>query len=381
MQTQGVIVKNILVICGGKSAEHEVSLMSARNIVSAMDRTAFLPIPVVVSRTGSWHLLNEQAFFEDHSDFDQIILAGEICTLMRMPEQTILLTLSGKQLPIDAAFPLVHGPMGEDGTLQGLLEMMSIPYVGAGVLSSAIGMDKDMLKQVLAHKDIPVGAFIALNDQHCVPTFEEATKQLDSNILFIKPAVMGSSVGVSKVDNQAAYNAAIAQAFLYSFKVLIEKFLPGREVECSVLGNHNPIASCVGEVVPHHEFYSYEAKYIDPNGAELIIPAKLSPALADEVRHIAVRAFQAIECKGFARVDFFITHDDKIYVNELNTIPGFTAISMYPKMWEASGLAYSLLITKLIDFAYEEFAAKQAIHLSPDCELSNKSSELLTSAM
>lgn len=381
MQTQGVSVKNILVICGGKSAEHEVSLMSARNIVSAMDRSAFTPITIVISRTGSWHLLNEQAFFEERTDFDQVILAGETCTLMRLPKQTILLTLSGKQLPIEAAFPLVHGPMGEDGTLQGLLEMMSIPYVGAGVLSSAIGMDKDMLKQVLAQKDIPVGAFIALTDQKCIPSFEEATKQLDSNILFIKPAVMGSSVGVSKVDNQATYEAAIAQAFLYSFKVLIEKYLPGREVECSVLGNNHPVASCVGEVVPHHEFYSYEAKYLDPNGAELIIPAKLTPQLADEVRHLAVRAFQAIECKGFARVDFFITHDNQIYVNELNTIPGFTAISMYPKMWEASGLAYTTLISQLIDFAYQEFAAKQAIHLSPDCALLEKSNALLHTAI
>ncbi|HRE31328.1 MAG TPA: D-alanine--D-alanine ligase family protein, partial [Candidatus Berkiella sp.] len=266
-------MKNILVICGGKSAEHEVSLLSARNIVSAMDRSAFLPIPIVISRSGSWHVLNEPAFFDEHSDFDQVILSGEICTLMRLPEQTILLTLSGKQIAVDAAFPLVHGPMGEDGTLQGLLEIMDIPYVGSGVLSSAIGMDKDMLKQVLAKHDIPVGPLVTISNLEAMPSFEQVSKQLDSQVLFIKPAVMGSSVGISKVSTKEQYEAAVAQAFLYSFKVLVEKYLPGREVECSVLGNQDPIASCVGEIVPHHEFYSYEAKYLDPNGAELIVPA------------------------------------------------------------------------------------------------------------
>ncbi|MCS5710598.1 D-alanine--D-alanine ligase [Candidatus Berkiella aquae] len=370
-------MKNILVICGGKSAEHEVSLLSARNIVSAMDRTAFLPIPIVISRSGSWHVLNEAAFFDEHSDFDQVILSGEICTLMRLPEQTILLTLSGKQIAVDAAFPLVHGPMGEDGTLQGLLEMMDIPYVGSGVLSSAIGMDKDMLKQVLAKHDIPVGPLVTISNPEAIPSFADVSKQLDSQVLFIKPAVMGSSVGISKVSTKEQYEAAVEQAFLYSFKVLVEKYLPGREVECSVLGNQDPIASCVGEIVPHHEFYSYEAKYLDPNGAELIIPAKLPEQIAQEVRQLAIRTFKAIECKGFARVDFFVSDHNKVYVNEINTIPGFTAISMYPKMWEASGLAYRQLISKLIELAYEEYASKQTIHLCPDVALPEKSNEPL----
>lgn len=370
-------MKNILVICGGKSAEHEVSLLSARNIVSAMDRLAFTPIPIVISRQGCWHVLNEPAFCNESSDFEQILLTGELCTLMRLPEQTILLTLSGKQIPIDAAFPLVHGPMGEDGTLQGLLEMMSIPYVGSGVLSSAIGMDKDIFKQILARHHISVGPFITLKDKNTIPSFEEVTKELDSKILFIKPSVMGSSVGIRKVSTKEQYEEAVSQAFLYSFKVLIEKYLPGQEVECSVLGNQNPVASCVGEVIPHHEFYSYEAKYLDPNGAELVIPARLNPTVAEDIRRTAVRAFEVIECKGFARVDFFVTPENKVFVNELNSIPGFTAISMYPKMWEASGLDYTTLITKLIDFAYEEFAAKQAIHLCPDVPLTEKTDEPL----
>ncbi len=373
-------MKNILVICGGKSAEYEVSLMSARNIVSAMDRLAFSPIPIVISRQGCWHVLNEPAFFNDSAEFDEILLTGELCTLMRLPEQTILLTLSGKQIPIDAAFPLVHGPMGEDGTLQGLLEMMSIPYVGSGVLSSAMGMDKDILKQVLATHGIAVAPFITIKDKNAIPSFEEATKQLDSKILFIKPSVMGSSVGISKVSTKEQYEMAVSQAFLYSFKVLIEKYLLGQEVECSVLGNQHPVASCVGEVIPHHEFYSYEAKYLDPNGAELVIPAKLSSMVTEEVRQLAVRTFEVVECKGFARVDFFVTPENKVYVNELNSIPGFTAISMYPKMWEASGLGYTALISKLLDLAYEEFAAKQAIHLCPDVALPEKAEPLLHSA-
>ncbi|MGE3318655.1 MAG: D-alanine--D-alanine ligase family protein [Candidatus Berkiella sp.] len=370
-------MKNILIICGGKSAEHEISLKSARNIVAAMDRTAFLPILVVISRQGCWHLVNEPAFFNQVTPFEEVLLSADICTLMRLPEQTILTTISGKQIPIDAAFPLVHGPMGEDGTLQGLLEMMSIPYVGSGVLSSAIGMDKDILKQLLAKNNIPVGSFFTITDKNKIPSYEEATQRLHSNILFIKPSVMGSSVGIKKVSNKEQYQVAVDQAFLYSFKVLVEKNLPGREVECSVLGNLDPIASCVGEIIPHHEFYSYEAKYLDPNGAELIIPAKLPASLAEEVRQIAVLAFKAIECKGFARVDFFITPDHKVYVNELNTIPGFTAISMYPKMWEASGLGYTALISKLVELAYEEFAAKSAIHLCPDIQISEKTAEPL----
>lgn len=370
-------MKNILILCGGKSAEHEISLKSARNIVAAMDKASFLPILVVVSRQGCWHVVNESAFFNQATLFDEMLLSGEICTLMRLPEQTILMTISGKQLSIDAAFPLVHGPMGEDGTLQGLLEMMSIPYVGSGVLSSAIGMDKDILKQLLAKNNIPVGPFITITDKNQIPTYEEVSQRLNSNILFIKPSVMGSSVGISKVNNKDQYQAAVEQAFLYSFKVLVEKNIPGREVECAILGNLDPMASCVGEIVPHHEFYSYEAKYLDPNGAELIIPAKLPATLAEEVRRLAVLAFKAIECKGFARVDFFISPDNTIYVNELNTIPGFTAISMYPKMWEASGLGYTMLISKLIELAYEEFAAKSAIHLCPDVLLLEKPAEPL----
>jgi D-alanine-D-alanine ligase len=286
--------------------------------------------------------------------------------LIRHPEKTCLMTSGKDELPVDVAFPLVHGPMGEDGTLQGMLELMGLPYVGSGVLASAVGMDKDILKRMLAHSRIPVAPMVTVSTNDPIPDFNQVCEKLNSKILFIKPAIMGSSVGISKVSNKAQFEEAIQQAFRYSFKVLIEKFIPGREVECSVLGNVNPTASCVGEIKPTHDFYSYEAKYLDADGAKLIVPAQLPELLAHEVREMAVAAFKAIECKGFARVDFFISDDGKVYVNELNTIPGFTAISMYPKMWEASGICYTDLISQLIDLAGDEYEAKQTIHLRPD---------------
>lgn len=359
--------KNILFLCGGKSAEHEVSLRSTRNVISALDPQRFCALTVAISRSGSWYLLRSPQDLENITEYSDDLPIGELCTLLRKPNQTVLITVSGQQIVLDAAFPLIHGPMGEDGTLQGLLEMFELPYTGAGVLSSAIGMDKDVLKQRLHHADLPIVPFVTLNDKECIPSYEALSTQLDSAILFVKPAVMGSSVGVEKVRNAAQYQAAVTKAFHYSFKVLIEKFIPGREVECSVLGNRSPSASCVGEIKPHHDFYSYEAKYLDPNGAELIIPAQLPHAVAETVRRLAISTFQAIECLGFARVDFFITTDDKVYVNEINTLPGFTSISMYPKMWEASGLAYTDLVSHLIDLAFEAFEHKQTIHLRPDC--------------
>ncbi len=359
-------MQNVLIICGGKSAEHEISILSARNIISAIDRLHFVPIPVVISRSGAWYLLSEQVLFEEMTEYTDDCQLGKLCTLIRHPTKTCLMTATHEEIAIDIAFPLVHGPMGEDGTLQGMLELMALPYVGSGVLASAIGMDKDILKRMLAHSNIPVAPMVTLTSKDDIPDFNQVCEKLNSKILFIKPAIMGSSVGISKVSNKAQFEEAIVTGFRYSFKVLIEKFIPGREVECSVLGNLNPQASCVGEIKPTHDFYSYEAKYLDANGAKLIVPAQLPIPLADEVRKMAIAAFEAVECKGFARVDFFISDEGKVYVNELNTIPGFTAISMYPKMWEASGICYTDLISQLIALAGEEYDAKQSIHLRPD---------------
>lgn len=365
-------MKNILIVCGGKSAEHEVSIMSARNIVAALDPRKFNPVLVAVSRTGSWHAIEGNVV--------EPLEKNELCCLLRKLDQTVLLLASGKEIPLDVAFPLIHGPMGEDGTLQGLLELMELPYVGSGVLASAVGMDKDLLKRLLASANIPVAPFITSSSLATCPSYEDVKRKFDTPIFFVKPAVMGSSVGIHKVNSAESYEFAVQQAFKYGFKILVEKFIPCRELECSVLGNLSPIASCVGEIKPNHEFYSYEAKYLDPNGAEFIVPANLSSEILERTRLLAIQSFQAIECRGLARVDFFLTHDDVIYVNELNTIPGFTAISMYPKLWEASGINYRELISQLILLAIEEYEAKQKIELRPDALLLTTKQKLAESA-
>lgn len=363
-------MKNVLIICGGMSAEHEVSILSAKSIISALDRLAYQPIPVVISRTGTWYWLTEQALFETHSEYQDESDLGTQCTLMRQRDQT-LLTTGTQSISIDMAFPLIHGPMGEDGTLQGLLELMSIPYVGAGVLASAIGMDKDVLKKMLAQNGLKVAPFVTLTKTY-QPDYEAIKQQLGTPILFIKPSVMGSSVGISKVKNKDQFKQAVQQAFRYDLKVLVEKYITGRELECSVLGNDDPMASIVGEIKPHHEFYSYEAKYLDDHGADLIIPAAIPAGIGEEVRTMAIQAFNAIGCKGYARVDFFLSEDNIVYVNEINTIPGFTSISMYPKLWQASGLSYTELVTRLLALALEYFVEKRSIIFRPEIAITKK---------
>ncbi len=361
------VMKNILVIFGGCSAEHEVSVRSARNVIAALDKEFFRAIVVGVSRSGAWYLLKYDVIPETFTKVTDDLPEDAICSLVRMPNETVIKSAGGKIIKIDAAFPVIHGTMGEDGTLQGLFEMMRIPYVGPGVLGSAIAMDKDIFKRLLVDANIPVVPFLTVNDIAKIPSYKEAVKTLGSDILFIKPAVMGSSVGVHKVKSEKEYLNGLNEAFKYSFKVLIEKYIPGREIECSVLGNKDPKASCIGELKPHHEFYSYEAKYLDPDGAEIIIPAKnVDKKLEDKIRKIAVEAFKVGQCVGMARADFFIGDDGEVYVNEINTIPGFTSISMYPKMWAVSGIGYSELMTKLLDFAQEEFDAKRNLCMEPD---------------
>ena len=359
-------MQNILVIFGGCSAEHEVSVRSARNVIAALDKELFRAISVGVSRSGTWYLFKYDAIPESFTKVTDDVPEENICSLVRMPTETVIKSAGGKVIKIDAAFPVIHGPMGEDGTLQGLFEMMQIPYVGPGVLGSAIAMDKDIFKRLLVDANIPVVPFVTINDRSKAPRYKDVAKSLGSEILFIKPAVMGSSVGVHKVRSESEYLNGLKEAFKYSFKVLVEKYIAGREIECSVLGNKNPKASCLGELKPHHEFYSYEAKYLDPDGAEIIIPAKnIDKKIEEKIRNIAVEAFKVGQCVGMARADFFIGDDNEVYVNEMNTIPGFTSISMYPKMWEASGIEYSELMTELIRFAMEEFHAKRALCMEP----------------
>ena len=304
--------KVVGILYGGKSAEHEISLMSAENVFEAIDKDKFEPVMIKIDKNGRWET-------KDFSKFDII-------------------------------FPILHGPFGEDGTVQGLLKLADIPFVGPGVLGSAAGMDKDVMKRLLRDAQIPIGKFITVKNHETIPSFEEAKNAL-GNPVFIKPANMGSSVGISKVNNEDEYIAAVKEAFKYDTKIVIEEFILGRELECAVLGNEEPIASLPGELITTDDFYSYNAKYSDKSETILQIPAKLDDAVTKRIQDMAIKVFQALCCEGLSRVDFFLKDSGELIVNEINTIPGFTKISMYPKMFEASGIPYTNLITRLIELA------------------------------
>jgi len=351
------------IIFGGKSAEHEVSLRSAKNVYQALDRSKYEPVLIGVSKRGQWllgdssRLALESGESIKNSDSREIISiapesGGEIAPLDN----------SEVSETIDVAFPVLHGPFGEDGTVQGLLKLADIPFVGAGVLGSAVGMDKDVMKRLLRDAGVPVSKFIVLKDTDKAD-FDSAIKELGLP-LFIKPANLGSSVGISKVKNKVEFDEAVALAFQYDTKILLEEFIKGREIECSVLGNDNPTASIPGEIITSHDFYSYEAKYLDENGAELKIPADLPPETIKRVQELAVKTFKALCCEGMGRVDLFLEENGEVYVNEINTIPGFTSISMYPKLWEASGISYAELIDKLIQLALQRFAKEKRLKTS-----------------
>lgn len=275
--------------------------------------------------------------------------------------------VSGKQClgRVDVAFPVLHGPFGEDGTVQGMLKLANIPFVGAGVLGSAVGMDKDVMKRLLRDAGIPVGRFIVCRKSSASGlTFQKVEQELGKPV-FVKPVNLGSSVGISKVWTAEEFDRAAHLAFQFDQKIIVEEFIEGREIECSVLGNDRPVASLPGEVIPTHDFYSYEAKYIDEHGAGLEIPAKLPEETVKKVQEMAVKTFTVLGCEGMARVDFFV-HGDRVMVNEINTIPGFTRISMYPKLWEASGIPYPELIHRLINLALERFNEEQQLKTGMD---------------
>ena len=311
---------------GGKSAEHEISLLSAKNIFEAIDKEKFQPVNIKIEKSGK--------------GFDSILT-----------------------MPLDVVFPVLHGPFGEDGTVQGLLKLADIPFVGPSVLGSAAGMDKDAMKRLLRDAGLPIGKFITKKSHEEMPLFAEIEAEL-GNPVFVKPANMGSSVGINKVHNESEYIAAVKEAFQYDLKIIIEEFIQGREIECAVLGNENPIASVPGEVIPLHDFYSYDAKYIDDKGAALQIPAQLDSETTSRVQELAVKVFQTLYCEGLSRVDFFLKKNGEIIVNEINTMPGFTKISMYPKMWEASGIGYTELITRLIELAISRHKKERQLKTS-----------------
>lgn len=308
------------VLFGGKSAEHEVSIDSARNVIKALDRKKYRIIPIKINKNGK---------------FDFKIIKN-----------------------FDVIFPVLHGPFGEDGSMQGLLKLAGVPYVGAGVLGSALGMDKDVMKRLFRDSGIPVGNFVVFKTGEKI-NFSKVKKELGLPF-FIKPANMGSSVGISKVHNESEFKKAVKEAFKFDTKILIEEFINGREIECAVLGNNHPMASILGEIIANQEFYSYDAKYVD-EGYVIEIPAKIDKKIAKKIQELSIKVFQTLSCEGMGRVDFFLKKNGTIVVNEINTIPGFTNISMYPKLWEASGLSQTKLLDRLIELAIERFEIEKKL--------------------
>lgn len=353
------------ILFGGKSAEHEVSLQSAKNVLAALDKDKYEVVLLGIDKEGIWHWNQESMDLINDSDpqLIQMNTSDEKLALVPGAQSNQIIDATGQNHPgqVDVIFPILHGTLGEDGTVQGLLKLANIPFVGAGVLGSAVGMDKDVMKRLLRSDGIPIADFVTFSysDRDKI-SYDEVIERLGLPV-FIKPANMGSSVGISKVSDEEGFEKAIDEAFLYDTKIIIEENVKGREIECSVLGNDNPRASLPGEVLPQADFYSYKAKYIDEKGALLEIPAKLSDEKVKEIQDLAIRTYKSLCCEGMARVDLFMKENGDLLINEINTIPGFTKISMYPKLWEVSGLPYGKLIDQLLELALERHSREQAL--------------------
>ncbi len=373
----------VAVLFGGRSGEHEISLRSALTVMSAMDPQRYEIVPIGIGRDGRWYLRNDalRMLKEAAPRLAALKRAGIPVSLLPHPDGRGLVRAPARKDrraaaisshrsvlpgPLDVVFPVLHGTYGEDGTMQGLLELAGVPYVGAGVLGSAIGMDKDVQKRLLRDAGVPIVRYCAITKagHRDDPALAPRLAGELSYPVFVKPNALGSSIGISRVEGPAGLASALEDAFRYDLKVLIEAACEGREFECALLGNDRPEASAPGEVIvgSGHRFYSYESKYVDARGAETRIPADVPPWARDRIRELAVAAFKALALRGMARVDFLARADlSEIFVNEANTIPGFTAISMYPKLWEASGLPLARLIDRLIDLALEDHRERAAL--------------------
>ena len=358
------------VIFGGRSGEHEVSLVSARSVMNAMDEEKYEIIPIGITKDGHWVASGDPMRALEAGDAD----ASRPAALLGDPSRRGLMRLEDTERAVEATrlaeldivFPVLHGPYGEDGTVQGLLELAGIPYVGAGVIGSVLGMDKAVFKDVMRAHGLPIVDHVVLKRKEWDADPDGVMDRIEARLdypVFTKPANLGSSVGISKCHDRTGLTAGLAEAARYDRKLIVEAAVPAaREIEVSVLGNDAPIASVPGEIIPSREFYSYEAKYIDDGdqASKLLIPAPISPEMAERACDLAVRAYKAIDCAGMARADFLLSAETgELYVNELNTIPGFTAISMYPKLWEASGISYPELIDRLIELAIERYEDKE----------------------
>lgn len=351
----------VVVLFGGRSGEHEVSLQSAASVIAALDKKKYEVIPVGITKEGSWLAGVEPGQLAEKGQQEGVPVA-----LLADPTRKSLIRLGqgfGERYlqEIDVVFPVLHGTYGEDGTIQGLLELAGIPYVGAGVLASSLGMDKALMKTVFARAGLPQARFWPCLRKDWEKNREAVIAEIEKRFAypcFVKPANLGSSVGVSKAHDREELVEALELAAKYDRKMIVEEFIDAREVEVSVLGNDEPVASVPGEIIPLREFYDYEAKYVDGN-SELVVPAQLPRDVVSVLQDFAVRAFKAVDCAGMARVDFFLTRPEgRVLVNEINTIPGFTRFSMYPRLWEVSGLSYPQLLDRLIELARERHREK-----------------------
>jgi D-alanine-D-alanine ligase len=359
--------QRIVILYGGKSGEHEVSLQSAASVLKNLDRNRYDVALVGITADGRWYVQPERLSAAPPYEIPHAlpITESDSKRVHAIPEGG--LSCPEVPIPADCVFPVLHGPFGEDGTVQGLLEVAGIPYVGAGVLGSALGMDKEACKRAWREAGLPVVDFLLLH-RHAYEADPEAERDRvlrDVSLpLFVKPSRVGSSVGISRVKEPDALTGALQEAFTFDTKVLVERAVSGRELECSVVGNHSPRAFPLGEIIPRHEFYTYEAKYIDPDGAGLQVPAQIEEPLAREIQDYAVRAYRAADVQGMARVDFFLDNRGKPLLNEINTIPGFTRISMFPMLCSEGDLPYSQLLDTLISGALERHRERSALRNS-----------------
>lgn len=365
--------KKVALIFGGRSSEHEISIKSIKNVFEALDKNKFEPLLVGISKQGSWYQVPSSEILSSLTSLDDRKIPKNVqaCTLIcQNGNSSILLLEKNISLSIDVAFPVLHGTFGEDGTIQGYFKMMNLPFVGCGVLASAMGMDKEIMKRLLDQAQIPNAKSMLITKSQ-THGYDKIAKTLGSPF-FIKPANSGSSVGVFKIKSATDFEMKCPIALSFDEKVLAEEYIEGREIECAVKGlNSDPQAALPGEIIPTHEFYSYDAKYIDDKGAKIQIPAVIDSATTEKIQKLAKHTYQVLGCDGLTRVDFFLKKNGDIYVNEINTIPGFTNISMYPKMWEASGISYSDLITDLIQLAFKKSEKENQIQFSFEALNSN----------
>ncbi len=351
--------KRVAVIFGGQSSEHEVSRFSAEAVIRNIDTEKFDVAMIGITKDGRWLSYDGPIGLIGTGEWQQLAESSQQSQQVLLTAGSAIAEAEKDNKKIDVVFPVLHGCNGEDGTIQGLFELAGIPYVGCGVLGSALGMDKAYAKIIFEKAGLPQGKYLVYNRKQIINEFDKIASDVESTIsfpCFVKPSNAGSSVGVSKVHSKDGLLDALQLAARYDRKILVEEFIDGREIECAVLGNDEPAASTVGEVIPCNEFYDYEAKYMSGDSSRIIIPADLPDEIVGQIRDYAIRAFKALDCSGLARVDFFVRKStNEVIINEINTMPGFTNISMYSKLWAASGVPYSKLIERLIELALERF--------------------------